>query len=781
MSRAAMLSSIAVGALCVAVPMIANAQQDADNNSYSLDVVVVTAQKRAENVQDVPVSVTAFSGKTLEQAGVTDIRDLRRITPNLNLTTSAQTTNTRVMIRGVGTAGNTAIEPSVATFVDGVYIPRVGSLLAGLNDIASVEILRGPQGTLFGRNASMGAILLSTTDPKNEFGGEVTAQVGDYGRRRGSITVNLPAGEDLSFRLSVLGFESDGFGRNLLDGARLGRNDAVSVRGGMKWDISPKLTWTLKGDYQNLTGDGGNVTTVVAKTVTPQAAANWAVRLDPDGAGPLTGDLPLLDSTYKWRVRQESDGDLSDHQVGLSSNLVWDLGGDYQLKLTSGYRDWENSQYQASAMLVPLPLVDRLGTFASKSHSEELQLSSPQNLFGGKFGFISGLYYYTEDYEIGAVQNLYSDYCEVFIRNTATAARLAACRAGALTNAAILDFNQTTTAYAAYVQGAYAVTDTIDLTGGIRYSKDKKTGFFDAITNNAMAGQAAEATALALQASKVTYRINASWRPANGVMLFASHATGFKSGGFDAGAGTTAAVGAANRTFKPELTENTELGVKSEFLDRRVMLNATLFRTDITEYQFRSYDGLQFRVRNNGDIRQQGLEFDAVARPIKPLTFTLSAAYLDSQYLKFQGAPALPALSGVQDLTGQRLPFSPRWQGAASAQYEGNLVAGLTWAARVDMGFTTDQNLGVSGDNNPDANQKGYSTFGARLALRGPEETWELALSGQNLTNKAFCTGIYNQPTYAAYGLANAATGGTVLRCTLNDPRTVAVELRAKF
>ena len=162
--------------------------QEAETRSDGLAEIVVTAQKRAENVQDVPISITAFTGETLAAAGIEDVRDLRRITPNLNFTTAAQTANTRIQIRGVGTSGNSAIEPSVASFVDGVYIPRIGSLLAGLNDISSVEVLRGPQGTLFGRNASMGAVVLHTTDPKDEFEGRMQ---GSYGSWTPAITVAL--------------------------------------------------------------------------------------------------------------------------------------------------------------------------------------------------------------------------------------------------------------------------------------------------------------------------------------------------------------------------------------------------------------------------------------------------------------------------------------------------------------------------------------------------------------------------------------------------------------
>lgn len=778
-----LLSSSALGLVLVAAaPLTANAQAADTTESFGVEEVVVTAQKRAENVQDVPVSVTAFSGETLANAGVSDVRDLRRITANLNLTTSSQQTNTRVMIRGIGTAGNTAIEPSVAFFVDGVYVPRVGSLLAGLNDVASVEVLRGPQGTLFGRNASMGAVNLRTAAPTETFSAAVMGSVGDYGRRRTSAVLNLPVNDDFAARVAVLAYRGDGFGVNDLDGRKLGENSGFSLRASTRWQISPELTWTLRGDYQNLTGDGQNTITVVAKTLTPQAIENWRTRIDPDGAGPLVGDLPYVNNTFGRHVRQESEGNLTDYQTGVASDLTWDIAAGYQLKLVSGYRDWHNDQWQYSTGNIPLGFASRLGTFDSQSHSEELQIISPETLLNGRASFVAGLYYYTEDYDIGQVVDLHPAQCEVFIRNTSTAARLAACRAGPLSNASLLRFSQTTDSYAGYFQGTYKVTDRLGLTAGIRWSSDKKDGTFQTVTNNVTAAQSPEFTQLALEDEKVTYRLNASYRPLDSVMLFASYATGFKSGGFDAGAGTTGAVGAKNRTFKPERTTNIELGAKSQLFNRRLIANVTLYRTEIEEYQFRTYDGTQFRVRNNGEVRQQGVEFDLIARPIQPLTLTFSAAYLDSEYIDFRGAPALPAFGGSQDLTGQRLPYSPEWQGAASAQYEGNLPwRDLSWLVRGDLSFTTKTNLSASGDNNPDATQAGYALLGLRIALRGPQERWEMALVGQNLTGETVCLGIFNQPNNAAYGVNNPVTGGTVLRCTLNDPRTVALELKARF
>jgi len=369
----------------------------------------------------------------------------------------------------------------------------------------------------------------------------------------------------------------------------------------------------------------------------------------------------------------------------------------------------------------------------------------------------------------------------VFIRNTSTAARLAQCRTNTKIGASYYVFTQDTESVAAYAQASMKLTEQFEVTGGIRYSEDDKTAKFRGLTRNPAAAQAAEATDMALKEDKITYRINGSYRPNDDVMVFASYSTGFKSGGFDSAPGTTGPVGAFARSFQAETVENWELGVKSQLFDRRLVANITAFRSTIDDLQFRSFDGLQFRTRNNGTARQQGIEFDTIARPIPPLTLTFSGTLLDSEYLDFKGAPGLPGLGGSQDLTGQRLPYSPKFQGAASAQYIGDLMGEMTWLARMDLSFTTTSNLASAGDNNPDAKQAGYQTLSARVAVRGPQQRWEVAFVAQNLTNETFCTGIFNQPNNAAFGLNNAVTGATALRCTLNDPRQLSAEFKAKF
>lgn len=751
----------------------------AADRSPILEEVIVTAQKRAQNVQDVPISMAVFNAQTLDRAGVDDIRDLRRITPNLYIATAPQITNTRVAIRGIGTSGNTAIEPSVAFFVDGVYAPRVGSMLAGFNDIEAVEVLRGPQGTLFGRNASAGAISMRTAIARQDLDASLSAETGSFGYWQGAGMINAPITEDFALRLAVLREHSDGTAYEELSDRALGASDTLSVRASSRWNITPDVTWVMRGDYQTLDGDGFQAVSVVTATVAAAAAANWRARLDPDGTGPNTGDLPLLDDTYSRRVRQESIGSVHDEQYGLASDLTWSLAQGWMVRVITGYRDWRDEQSQSNTVFTPLALISRLGTFDSRSFSNEVQLISPAALLGGHASLVAGLYYYDEKFQIGEDLGLAPAYCQVFIRNTQPT-RVAACQAGQQSDAVNLQFDQTTTSHAGYVQGTYRLAERWDVTAGMRYSHDEKRASFLQESFNVTAQRADESTDLELGGGRATYHLGTAFRPLADVMLFATWSTGYKSGGFDSGGGN-AALG-QDRIVQPETTQNYELGARTVLFDRRLLLNATLYRMTVEDLQFRTFDGFSFRVRNNGTIRQQGAEFDLVGRPGRPLTLSLSGAWLDSEYLDFTGAPGLPAFGGVQDLTGERVPFSPQFTAAAATQYDIDLPwQGLSLQLRGDASYSSELSLAAAGDNSPDAMEPAHSIFGARISLIGARDRWELALIGQNLTDELICGTRFAQPNDAAFGLRNPVTGGTVLRCTLSEPRSFAVAAKARF
>ena len=729
--------------------------------------ITVTAQRRSESAQRVPISLTVLSAAALETANINSVQDIGRVAPSFYAYRAPQAANTRLSIRGIGSSGNSAIEPSVGAFVDGIYIARPGPLLAGLNDIASVEVLRGPQGTLFGRNASVGAISFHTTEPTNNVEGQVSGEYGSFDRVRLNGIVNLPVTADVATRFSVLYDRFDGYGYNLFDSKRFGNNDTLSFRGSVRANITPSLRWILRGDYQRQRGDGATPVTVDAATVTPVAATNFATRLN--------GLTPRLDNTYSYSVRQITGGILKDDQWGVASDLALELG-DYTVRLLSGYRDWDNRQSERDISLTTADIFGRDATYRSKSHSEELQIVSPSNR---PLTFIGGLYYFRENYKIGSQTNLNPGYCNIIIRNTMPA-RLAACLAGPQVNAANAQFGQVTESYAAYGQGTYKLTPAWDVTLGLRYSEDDKSGRIVSVTSNSAASilSAPDQANLAFKGGKLTYRVNTTYRPMNDVMVFATVSTGYKSGGFDSGTGNT--LGTA-RVFQPETTMNYEVGLKSEFLDRHVTLNGTLFRMDVDQFQLRSYNGTFFSVRNAGSIRQQGLEFDITARPTRELTLGVSATRLASEYTDFRNAPGLPGFGGTQDLTGARVAFSPKWQGTASVNYRTKLTDTLSFGANSRLAFISDIDVGGAGDANPQAVQQGYALLGTRLSIFEPAERWELALSGENLTNKGYCTLKYSQTLNGPLGLNNPVTGGTVQRCVLGEPRVLRVSAKIRF
>lgn len=310
------------------------------------------------------------------------------------------------------------------------------------------------------------------------------------------------------------------------------------------------------------------------------------------------------------------------------------------------------------------------------------------------------------------------------------------------------------------------------------YSHDKKRGdLVSTRSNPTYPGTVPDiANDLRFSGGKVTYRVATTFRPTKDIMFFATYSTGYKSGGFDTGTGT--AVG-NNRVFSPETVTNYEIGAKSELLDRKLRLNATLFRMDVNDFQLRSYNGTFYAVRNAGNLRQQGVEFDIAVRPATGLELSLSATRLDSEYTDFQNAPPLPGLTGVQDLTGTRAPYSPKWQGTAAIDYSHGISSDLELRMNVHAGFNSDIDVGIAGDGNQQGIQPGYALLGARLAIGGSNDRWEAALSVENITDKGICVTKYSQVLSAGLGQQSNGTG--TLRCVLGEPRTARASVKFRF
>jgi iron complex outermembrane recepter protein len=747
----------------------------------TIEELVVTAQKRAENIQDVPLSITAVSAKAMEAKGIENAQDLVRAVPNLRLDSVGQQSSVALRIRGFGASSSAAIDPSVAPYIDGVFIPRPGAILASFLDVDSVEVLRGPQGTLFGRNATVGAISIRTHAPDlNSFAGSIAGELGNYGERKIEGMVNLPVNDRFGLRIAGLATSTDGFAKNVLDGRTYGQHDTVEGRISGKWLVTDHLTWTLRADYAKTSGDGNALNQVDTSTASATQLANFAART---GTNPASLTYPpSLNADQRY-----DNQNLNDKQYGVASDLSWEVGDGHTLRLIDSWRSWKDEQSDGDVVFSPLDLLTRDARFDSDSNSHELQFISKKGAFlDGKLDFVAGLYDFEETYQIGEVLNLGSQYCS-FAVAAAAPPLVGACNASPKNGAATGAFDQKATSIAAYVQGNYALTPTVDLTLGARETQDKKTGSFVETLANPTAAllRVPENTQLSFKDTQPTWRGNVSWHISPDVMAFVTYSTGYKSGGFNS-AGGAQALG-QKRIFNSETSQDWEAGVKSVLFDRRLLVNVTAYRTDLDDFQDRSFDGVSFIIRNAGNVRAQGVELEAQAKPTNHINIDLGLAYLDSTFTANHNAPGLPACTGAatscpltQDLTGRTPNFSPRWNNTVGLEYVTDpLFAGFTASLRADA--TYNSSYSTTNDLNPQSIVQGVTIYGARMTLTSPDHSWNVALFGQNLTDEHVFTTKFAQTLDSLFGVRVPATGATLLRGFMNTPRTYGVRIAKTF
>ena len=791
------------------------AAQAAEEQPADDGAIVVTAQKRSENVQDVPISIAAFSGDTLEKNNVVNLEGLTKITPNLSVAKGAQTSYVRLAIRGIGAASNTTVEPSVAVFLDGAYVPRVGAVISSMLDMESVEVLRGPQGTLFGRNASVGAVSFHTAQPKfGDLSGEVTGEIGNGDRYKASGYVNLPVGENAAFRFAGSQQWFKGYWHNELDDKQVGGTDDTILRGSFRGEVGP-VEWIVRADYSKLSGDGATNIDFDRDSVSD---AQWAAFSTMLGAP----DTDLGDND----LNQFLTADVDDKQWGIISTLSWDVGGGSTIRLINNYRDWENEQLDGDVVFTPTPVASRTGTFDSKSQNHELQFISPtKQWLDGRLDLVAGLYYFHEKYRQGENLHMNAQFCNLLVPVTGpppgSLPLRAMCNAFRTstggTDATVQEVHQTVDSYAAYAQANVRITDTFFATLGGRYSKDKKEGTYDQVTNPFMATvRAAESLTLPdVDDEKFTYRLGLNYEPNEDLLFFGSYSTGYKSAGYNSGAGApslttipvtppttppTTQFVPERRVFDRETTENWELGAKTSWFDRRLTANLTFYRMNIEGFQDRAFDGTSFTVRNAGNLRHQGFEFDGLAKLARNFSVFASLAYLDSEFTDYDRAAGLPGCAPrnnvipaacqalpnqgqTQDLKGEKATFAPKWSGRLGFDWTGDIgSSGMNWGLNTNVSFISKHFGGLVNDANPQTIIDGYAILGARATLNGADDRWSVSLFGNNLLNKQYEAGNLYQFLGTNLGLNNGVfTGSTAVRRLHADPRTYGASATFRF
>ncbi|EED36302.1 TonB-dependent receptor [Luminiphilus syltensis NOR5-1B] len=770
--HARLCSSVSVLLLLIPGISISAAAQ----TSVVLEEVIVTAQKRSENVQDVPISMIAFSGDQLEASGIDTLIDLQNFVPNLNIGQGSQLANTRIMMRGVGSAGNNAIEPSVGTFIDGVFYARPSAVLGNLVDIQSVEVLRGPQGTLFGRNTPMGALSISTKKPTDELSGRVKLGLGDYGMRTGTGIVNIPLADSVAARISGSYSDRDGFGTTTFTGAGptgdFGEREDTVVRAKFLFDISESWQATLSADYSE-TDQGAPVTETLPQT-NPQFGGFEAYTARVLG---LFGDIVEIGDPDDYTINKPVRDRTVDEQWGLALDITGDIG-EHSIRSITAYRDWEND-VKSTDFVLAADFLLRDGNFATESFSQEFQLLSPE---GQRLEYVLGLYYYEEDYDIGEQFNLGSQFCS-FVPPPLRPR----CSGAPQSPASTVDYSQSLESFAGFGQMTYHISEDWSATAGLRFTRDEKEAEITQVTSNpilSILGFRASLPLLELDRSdsQPTWLLSSQYTLTEDMMLYASVSTGFKSGGFNS-QGSGDPLTAEERSFDPEETTNYEVGIKSTLAEGKLIANATVYRTEVADLQDRTLDAdtASFLVKNAAELTQQGVEFELRARPTAALDLSLTGAYLDSEFDSYPGASGLPA--GLpQDLAGQRNHRSPKWELSTVAQLTLPLAdSGMDWFVRGEYSFRDEMNVGTTTNGNRQTVQDAYSLVNLRGGLMDREGRWQVSAHLENATDEAYCQTMFEQPLGGPLRAVDAQTNTSLVNCILGSPRMWSVEVEYNF
>lgn len=775
--RAALLS-------CAALTAVTGVAPSARAQNVGLEEIVVTAQKRAENVQDTPLSVTAISGEKLASQGITTVQELNRVDPALQIGHSTGTVTT--FIRGIGnpvtTAGN---EASVPVYIDDVYFVRAAFPFFDLASISRVEVLKGPQGTLFGRNASGGVISIYTKDPEFTPAMEARLGYGNFQTMDGKFYGNLPITDSLAANLSVSYHNQDqGWGRNkrlvnpldTSEGYQPGGEDywkgrSFSTRGKILWEPTDKLSIKLIGYYQNSWSQIGIYSRPFPGTVggTPDAPHNGFADLpgvfpNPSQVLPPLGfyDVALGDTQ---KMYDKSEG------YGMSGRVDYEMGFADIVSITA-YRK-ADELYASAGNYSPYNWTRYDLNIIDKQVSQEFQLKSKA---GSPVNWIAGLYYLNADGGFNPT-TIYGP---------------------GMQGLGIQQINiigkQKVKSYAAFGQLTYPITETTNITLGARYTIDKVRGegatnvtflpgvfgpdavtlntqLFDANNNFGGGGGVAivdgDNPDSSKQFKKFTYKGTIDQKLGEDAMIYANISRGYKAGTFNT-------LPLDNSALNPEVVDAYEIGIKSELFDRLVRLNVALFWNDISNPQVQAQrNGLVF-LTNAGAARTKGMEFDLTVAPAQGLTLRLAGSYLDARFRDFQGCPTYAYSTtapgnldqGVTDCSGNRMPYASKWKGTAAVSYR-HEVDGTG-------SFDFDASLNYSSKFNWDADN--LIKEPVRILVDGaigftPASLEHVTLRAwvKNLTNRKYNLNYFAQASGSAFSSAPGA------------PRTYGGELVFKF
>lgn len=704
-----------------ALALLAGGAAGAQEAPARLEAVTVTAQKTEQDAQRVPMSLSVIDGDKIARSHITTLDEVSRFAAN------TQISQVQAFIRGIGTGSNTfGFDPSVAVFVDGVYIGRGSSLPLPLFDLARVEVVRGPQGTLLGKNTLGGAILVGTTDPAGEYGAAVDALAGELDPYAFQAQLNLPLGEDWGLRISGLSEQSSGYIHNSTrDDDELGRRNR-GLRAKLAWHphgpTSAQLT--LETTDSSLKGIGQELS-----AATPSSLALY--RLYDRQAEANAGDgHGAFDKDNTGAQRQADSATLK---------LSWNLDN---LQITSLSNAFHSQfGFGLDVDYSPLPLLGVEAREDYRQWSQELRADATH----GDLRWLAGVYFSGARL---AVDNVISALPEGSAALASGLDLLPPSLSGLLQALPALpsgidplsdhsnkSFRQDANSAAAYAQARLAFAEDWALTAGLRWTWERKqvqTGIaFDktGILFRAALGQEPYDESRERRETDLSPRLALEYTWSPDLLLYAAAARGYKSGGYNDFAATAEAL-----EFAGERLESVEAGFKAMLDERRMSLNLALFDSRLRDMQVSAYDGAAFYVQNAAAARVRGAELESRWLMGSHWRGWASLGYLDARYLSFPNAPVRSDQSGdTQDLGGQPLTHAPRLSGGGGLEYEWPIGA-LRLTAGLDALYRSLTYLNLD-DDIQDA-QPAYTVLNAALILAGADDRWSLRLNVLNLTDR---------------------------------------------
>jgi iron complex outermembrane receptor protein len=763
-------------------------------NGGGIETVTVTARHRKEDAQQVPISLSVVNTEALEAAGISNSRDYIQLVPSLQVI-STNPRNTTILVRGLGSnvgTTNDGLEAGVGVYVDGVLYSRPATTTFDQAEIGSLEELRGPQGTLFGKNAIAGAINITTPLPTSTLTAGASVEIGNYDYKKENAFVSGPLNDSgtLTYRVSGHYSDRDGFGWNTVKNQSVQDYHDYGLKTQLYYQPTDDFTLRIIGDY-----DKQKSRTAVQYTV------GYVYKLDNGVAVPrpyLTraaqaGYTPLAVDPFARETDLNSEVHIRMEQGGLSSQADWTVSG-FTLTSISAYRFWNWDPSNDADNTALSVLTQARQQNQERQFTQELRVTSPA---GESFEYTGGLYYYWEQ-DDGFGKTSYGDAAPLWLIGVSNPVYQAALNGFTVNSRSIPRINS----YAAYGQATWHILPELDFTGGFRYTYEYKTGGYSQVVSGADLSSlttAQQATAQAIRSSfgvNNAYSVHTSnnllgglasltYKVSDELNLYASYSHGEKSAGLNLSNLPTTVP----KVIDPESIDNYEIGWKSTLLGGKVTFNADAFWADDSNYQstiLSTGSGTTFvtYISNIPSVRTRGVEADIVAQIAEGLSVNFSSAYTDATYVSYPNAPAPfeqyytlanPTVfnsNATRDLSGKPLPVVSKWVFSGGLQYNHSLApVGISGA---DGYFNF--NTSYRSDSYSSASDSIYSIVpahevtNAQIGIRTNDEHWDLSVWSRN---------IFNTDYYISRGVGGFNTG--IITGLLGDPRTFGVTLKARY